>query len=166
MQLTYQLTAQDYRLGLLACRRRTKGQRWRALIGSVIVYSCLAFILVMISIGAGRLSDIIAFLFLAAFWGAVKWYAPHRFGKKMMKDSPLAQAEHTLEVSDTGIESRTALANSSISWKSIVDWVEGKTMFAVFLSSVSFFPLPKRAMTDGQLEELRTLLREKVNPRN
>ena len=87
-------------------------------------------------------------------------------GKKMMNDSPLAQAEHTLEISDTGIESRSALANSSISWDSIVDWVEANTVFALFLSSVSFVPPPKRAMTDSQLEAFRNLLRDKVKPRN
>ena len=79
-----------------------------------------------------------------------------------MKDSPIAKALHSLEISDSGLESRTSLANSSISWDSVFDWAEARTVFALFLSSVSFVPIPKRAMTEVQLEELRNLLATKV----
>ena len=61
-----------------------------------------------------------------------------------------------MEISDSGLESRTPLANSSISWDSIFDWVEARTVFALFLSSVSFVPIPKRVMTETQLEDSGT----------
>lgn len=163
MQITYELTAEDYRQAILASRNRTNSQRWRSRIGGVIVYAWLAFILLMVFIGrTGRLRNVVAFLILAAFWGTVRWYAPYRFGKKMMKGSPIAQAIHTVEISDTGLQSHTPFANSSILWESVVDWIEAKTVFVLFLSSVSCFPLPKRAMTEGQPEEFRALLATKV----
>ena len=162
MEIIYQLKSEDYRQGFIAMRRRTAKSRWGMRLAYLLLVVYLVLFFVVAFAARSTLSDVVIMAVLLLFWVWMLWYNPYKFAKKAMKDSPIAQAEHSLEISDTGIDSRTPLANSSISWDSLVDWVEGKTVFAIFLSSVSFFPIPKRAMTDSQQDEFRNLLRDKV----
>jgi hypothetical protein len=44
-------------------------------------------------------------------------------------------------------------------------WEEVEGVFSLFPSPISYYPVPKRAMTDDQRNEFRTLLQAKVSPR-
>ena len=79
-----------------------------------------------------------------------------------MKSSRSASLPHTLNASDSGLESRSSVAESKFTWDLIVGWEEVERVFSLFPSAVSFFPVPKRSMTDSQQNEFRTLLQLKV----
>ena len=42
---------------------------------------------------------------------------------------------------------------SQLTWNLIIGWVEVERVFALFPSPLTFFPIPKRAMTDQQRED-------------
>ena len=48
-----------------------------------------------------------------------------------------------------------------LTWDLIIGWAEADRVFALFPSPISFLPIPKRAMTDDQQKELRTILQKK-----
>jgi len=81
----------------------------------------------------------------------------------MMKGSRNASLVRVLNVSESGLSDRTSNAESKFTWDLIVGWVEVERVFSLFLSPISYYPIPKRAMTDNQQHEFRTLLQAKVS---
>jgi hypothetical protein len=80
----------------------------------------------------------------------------------MIKGSRNASLPQSLSVSDEGFYSRTSTAETKFAWDLIVGWVEVERVFSLFTSAISYFPIPKRAMTESQQNEFRTLLQAKV----
>lgn len=80
----------------------------------------------------------------------------------MIKGSPGASLPHTVDISESGLYSRSSAAEARFTWELIVGWAEVERVFALFPSPLSFFPIPKRAMTDHEQNEFRVLLRSKV----
>ena len=97
-------------------------------------------------------------------WIVLLWVAPYRAAKKIIS-GPAYAAPKTVEIDDTGLRSHSSALQSSTSWESIIGWEEVDRVFAVFLSSVSFIPIPKRAMTEAQQQEFRALLQKHVTDR-
>lgn len=85
--------------------------------------------------------------------------------KKIISGSPSASLPHAVELSEDGLHFRTSASESRLKWDLITGWAEVERVFALFPSPLSFLPVPKRAMTDSQQEELRTILRNKVSGR-
>ena len=67
-----------------------------------------------------------------------------------------------MTITDEGFHVRNAQGESKYLWPSIIGWHDGKRLFTLFMSPISFFPVPKRAMTDAQQEDFRSLLRQHV----
>jgi hypothetical protein len=84
---------------------------------------------------------------------------------KMIKGSPGASMPRTLDISEGGVYTHTAAAESRLTWELIVGWSEVESVFTLFPSPISFIPVPKRAMTPDQQNELRTLLLRKFPKR-
>ncbi len=168
MEISYQLTEDDYRQGYKAFRHRTKYSLWAIRFGYVSF--CFIFMVaVLISIFGNR-SDR-SFPNLTLLWGLSAflfyclWYAPRRVARKMMNGSPGASPPRTMDMSEDGLHIRTAAGESRLKWDLITGWAEADRVFALFPSPLSFLPVPKRAMTDQQQIELRTLLQNKVSER-
>ena len=166
MEISYQLTIDDYRQGLKAFRRKTTYsiRRTRFLFGCFWLVLATASFLSLF----GRdksFPNLFPLWGLAAFWACVLWYSPYYLGKKMMK-GPSAALPHSMEISDEGIHSHTAGAEVRLTWEVLVGWAEVERVFALFPSHASFFPIPKRAMTDAQQKELRALLTDRISTHN
>ena len=97
------------------------------------------------------------------FWTYCLWYAPRYAARKMIKGSPGASLPHTAEMSEDGLYFRTPAGESRLTWTLIIGWAEVDRVFALFPSPLTFFPIPKRAMTDQQQNELRSLLEKRVS---
>jgi hypothetical protein len=120
-------------------------------------------VLFVLVVGPDRsFSTLFPLLFFVVFWMWCIWYAPYRVAKKMIQGSPGAALPHTAEFSDDGLRFRTAAGESRLSWNLFMGWSEVARVFALLPSPVTFVPIPKRAMTPGQQEELRSLLRSNV----
>jgi hypothetical protein len=157
LEISYQLTTEDYRRGFEAFRRRTSYSRWlnRFSTGCFVV-TLVALLLLLVS--GARLSSLLLLAGLVGFWAWYLWYCPHSIANKMIKGSPGASMPRTLEISESGIYVRTAAAESRFTWELIVGWSEVESVFALFPSPISFIPVPKRAMTADQQKEFRSLL--------
>ena len=163
MEITYQLTEDDYRQGYKAYKRRAKSSLWLSRLSYLVFFLVLAAMLFVLIIGPDRsFSTLFPLLFFVAFWIWCIWYAPHRVARNMIKGSPGAALAHTAEFSDDGLHFRTTAGESRLSWNLFRGWSEADRVFALFPSPVTFVPIPKRAMTPGQQEELRSLLRSKL----
>lgn len=95
------------------------------------------------------------------FYAFLLWYGPYHTASKMMK-SPGAKLQRVVAISEEGIYSRTSASESRLAWEVFVGWAEAERVFVLLPNAVSFFPVPKRAMTDDQQRELRDLLRAKL----
>ncbi len=101
------------------------------------------------------------FALIAAFL-LIVLYLPYRVGKKMVAGKG-AGAHRTVDISDEGITSRTDSSDSRLSWTGVSKWIENRRVFVLYLSPVSFFPIPKRAMSEAQAADLRELLKQHVS---
>ena len=163
MEISYQLTEDDYRQGYKAFRRRKTSSLWF----NRIAYAC--FLLVLLAalfesiIGPDRSFANLALLWgLAAFWGYCLWYAPRYASRKMIRGSPTASLPHTMDISEEGLHSRTSAGECRLTWNSFIGWLEVDRVFVLFPSPLSFFPIPKRAMSREQHDELRSIFQKKV----
>jgi hypothetical protein len=165
MEISFQLTEDDYRQGYKAFRRRKVFSLWATRIGWVLLFLTLAEALFFSVFGWVR-----SFPTLLLFWGMVAflthglWYAPRYAARKMIKGSPSASLPHTAEMSEDGLYVRTSVGESRIKWSLFIGWVEVERVFALFPSPLTFIPIPKRAMTDQQQDELRSLLNKNNIP--
>lgn len=166
MEISYQLTEDDYRQGFKAFRRRTKFSLWASRVGYVCFFLILATAIFVSIFGPDRSFPNLALLWgFAAFWIWCIWYGPRRVAKKIISGSPSASLPYAVELSEDGLHFRTSASESRLTWNLITGWAEVERVFALFPSPLSFLPVPKRAMTDSQQEELRTILRNKVSGR-
>lgn len=163
MEISYQLTEDDYRQGYKAFRRRKTFSLWATRIGWVLLFLVLAEALFSSIFGFDRRFPNLALLWgLVAFWTYCLWYAPRYAARKMIKGSPSASLPHTAQMSEDGLHFQTSAGESRLKWNLIIGWVEVERVFALFPSPLTFFPIPKRAMTDQQLDELRSLLKSNI----
>jgi hypothetical protein len=163
MQISYQLTEDDYRQGYRAFRRRKTFSLWATRIGWVLLFLVLGEALYVSISGFDREFPTLALLWgFVAFWGYCLWYAPRYAARKMIRGSPSASLPHSAEMSEDGLHFRTSAGESRLTWNLIIGWVEVERVFALFPSPLTFFPIPKRAMTDQQQDELRNLLKTKI----
>ena len=163
MEISYQLTEDDYRQGYKAFRRRKRFSLWATRIGYVCLFLVLVLALFESTVGPNRtFPDLLLLWGLVAFWVYCLWFAPRYAARKMIRGAPSASLPHTMDISEDGIYSRTSAGESRLKWDLIIGWVEVDRVFALFPSPLTFFPVPKRAMTEQQQEELRTLLQNKI----
>jgi len=164
MEISYQLTEDDYRQGYRAFRRRKTFSLWAYRIAWVLLFLILAEALFLSIFGFDRSFPTPGLLWaVVAFWAYCLWYAPRNAARKMIKGSPSASLPHTAQMSENGLYFRTSAGESRLAWNLIIGWVEVEHVFALFPSPLTFFPIPKRAMTDQQRDELRSLLQNKVS---
>ena len=166
MEVSYQLTEDDYRQGYKAFRRRTTYSLWLSRISYASFFLILAVALFVSIFGPDRSFPSLALLWgLVAFWTCCLWYAPRRVARKMITGSPSASLPHTVDMSEDGLHFRTSASESRLTWNLITGWAEADRVFALLPSPISFLPIPKWAMTHDQQGELRTLLQQKVSSR-
>ncbi len=72
--------------------------------------------------------------------------------------------EGTFEFSDETIRTQTSNAKSEIEWSAIRSFLEDKKTFLLYSAPAMFFPIPKRACTDEQVSELRSLFQRRIQP--
>ncbi|HLN99420.1 MAG TPA: YcxB family protein [Pyrinomonadaceae bacterium] len=166
MEISYQLSEDDYRQGYKAFLRRTTYSLWRSRIAYAVLFFTLAVALFVSIFGPDRNFPTLALLWgLAAFWTCSLWYSPRYLARKMITGNPSASLPHAVEMSEDGLNFRTSASESRLTWELITGWAEVDRVFALFPSPISFLPIPKRALTHDQQDELRSLLQQKISSR-
>jgi hypothetical protein len=84
---------------------------------------------------------------------------------KIAKTSPdLSVSEKTLLADNDGIKATTATTSSSVNWSVFKKWIENSNYIFLHYNNLRFAIIPKRAFTNEQLTEFKTLLSEKIGP--
>jgi hypothetical protein len=168
MQVTYQLTPEDYRQGLIAYRKRTTFSRWSYRIVQTVAVGALALLMLFSLAGsfmdrrAEFISNLLPLIYVAIAWIALLYGAPYLSARSQFKGNPSSKGPITLEVSEEGFHTKSQFSDSNIGWGAIVGFVEMKTIFAIFPAPRIFYPIPKRAFTPDQLTEFRQLLKQNI----
>lgn len=162
VQLNYTLTADDYRQGFKAIRKRRLMSRLMYWFGYFIIALALFLLVATLIIGdRNQISNVLPLCFIALVWAAILWLSPWLTARRVTS-GPVYTSPHTVNIDETGLHSRTPVSDGTITWPSIVCWQEVDRIFAIFLSPISFVPIPKRAMTAEQQEEFRAMLKQNV----
>ena len=80
------------------------------------------------------------------------------------KRSRIDNGESKLTIGEEYIGIVGQTTNSEISWKAVKSFRENKKVFMLYLAPAKFIAIPKRVCTDEQISELRTILRQKIQP--
>jgi hypothetical protein len=95
--------------------------------------------------------------------GLSVYYIPTLHFRNEIRKSSVMHGERTVTISQNGLVSTFAIGNSELQWSSFTKAKETDSLFLLFVSSTSYWPVPKRAFTDVQLGEFRSLLSKVVN---
>jgi len=167
MEVTYQLTVDDFRRAIKAYRTRTTFLRWSFRVGAgVMVLAFAGGITVLVLEPHGNtVKNLLPLLVLCALWSVFIWAAPHLSARRQFRGSPSANSPITLEASDAGLHFRSAHGDSRVDWSAYVNWLEEEKVFAIFPNPRIFVALPKRAFNADQISEFRKLLHQKIKRR-
>lgn len=94
----------------------------------------------------------------------VAFFLLYRYPQKLFSKHSLVGQAISSEISEAGFQGASALGNSKLKWKAFTQWCEGETVIAAVIEQ-SCFILPKRVMSDSDLENLRALLTQEIGPK-
>jgi hypothetical protein len=161
MEVTFELTVDDFYDAMNACRRKTVVGPWAL---PVITTAFTLSVAYLVFHGV-PFKDLIPLVIASIFGLIISIISPlwRRFAvRKHFQGNPSTKGLITLTVSEDGIRVRSQHTDSSAAWSSFVMWGEGKSVFAMLISPVAYYAVPKRAFSADQLIEFRELLRLKI----
>jgi YcxB-like protein len=164
MEVSYQLTVDDYRQAMKAYRTRTAHLRWILRFGIAFVLLVLStgVVLLIVAPHSNAFQNLVPLYVLFLIWIVVWWGAPFLSARSQFRGSPSVQTPLKLEVTDTGLHFCSQLSDSRVAWATYVRWVEGNAVFVLFSNPKIMVVVPKRAFSFDQVNEFRELLRSKV----
>jgi len=160
MEVTHQLTADDFRQGMKAWRTRSRWRRWNYWFGFAVMVPILiasAILLAAYPHSAFRQTFLIG-LGAALIWLASIWTGPWLSAFLQFRRMPSAQDPTTVAVSDSGLRVQSRHGDSQVAWSSYIGWSENKSVFVLFPQPRIYLPIPKRAFTEPQQTEFREIL--------
>jgi hypothetical protein len=165
VQISYQLTPDDFYHGCLAWRSRHRWQQWlRWFAYFIVATASLTSLLVLLVARSSETVPIALFgIVFGGGWFAYMLLAPRFYSRRQFRNNPLAQSPITLDVSEQGFEFHNAHADSKVAWSAYVAWGEAKSVFVIMPQPRAYIAIPKRAFTEEQLTEFREMLRRNVD---
>jgi len=162
MQVTFQLTADDYREGLLAWRNLNPWRRWgfrtfTVLMGLVFLYSIVQLFVASVDFYTFLPGFVFSAVVLFFIWGG-----PSLSARRQFRTTPSAHDPMTIEASDAGLQIHSVHADSKLAWSTYRAWGEYRSVFVILPQPRIYVPIPKRAFTAEQLVEFRELLERNV----
>ncbi len=94
----------------------------------------------------------------------IYWPLVHLNWRLCYEETRSNDGEWSLEFSDDLIRTHTNNSKSEVRWSAIRSFAEDKNMFLLYLAPAKFFPLPKRACTPEEINDLRELFQRRVRP--
>lgn len=164
LEVTYQLTEDDYRHGFRAWQTRSGWRQWNYRLGIVVMTVLFVFGIVLF---AWNPSLELRYFSFFALGMPVVWFlgvsiVPRITARLQYRRMPSAQTPMTMAVSDSGMHVRSKHYDSQVNWSTYIGWAEGKSVFVLFPQPRIYVPIPKRAFSNEQLEKFREILRRNV----
>jgi YcxB-like protein len=166
MEVTYQLTADDFRHGMIAWRMKSTWRRWSHRLNIAVMVPILAFSATMLVVypHSWLKQDLWIMLGASVFWLAFIWITPWLSARMQFRRMPSAQDPVTLAVSESGLRVQSRHGDSQTAWSAFIGWREEKSVFVVSPQPRIYIPIPKRAFTEQQQPEFRETLRRHILP--
>jgi hypothetical protein len=166
MEVTYQLTEDDFRHGMVAWRMRSKWRRWNYWFGLAIMVPILILSVILLVVNPHSEFREILWIGLGA---SIVWLAsirtqPWFSARLQFRRMPSAHSPVTLAVSDAGLHVRSLHGDSHVAWSAYTGWAEETSVFVLFPQPRIYLPIPKRAFTEQQQVEFRETLRRNILP--
>lgn len=167
MEVTYQLTEDDYRQGLRVWRTRTALRLWSLRISSALMVVVFVMGVVMLTWSSNLELKYFSWfeLGLPVVYFLSLWIAPGIQARMQYRRMPGAQSPITMTVSDSEVHVRSKHYDSHVNWSTYIGWAEGKSVFVLFPQPRIYVPIPKRAFSNEQIELFREILRRNVGSR-
>jgi hypothetical protein len=164
VQITYQLTPDDFYQGCIAWRNRRKWRQWLRWVAYFIVgIATLISLVVLFFAHSSQTNSIGPFgVIFGVGWFAYMLLAPRFSSRRQFRNNPTVQSQVSLDVSEQGLETHNAHADTKVAWTAFVDWGEVSSVFIVMPQPRVYIAIPKRAFNERQLEEFREILRRNV----
>ena len=118
MEVTYQLTPEDFRQGIMAHRRKNARSRWgfRVVFGIVAVMLSMGLIMLALRPSSSTFQNVRPMLIVCAVWLAILWFAPRLSARSQFRGTPAAQGPITLGISEGGLQLRSPHSDSTLQW--------------------------------------------------
>src|SRR5271167_860926 len=150
MEVSYQLTADDYRHGLMAWRALTAWRRWSIRLGIAVIGLTLILSATMLVVfrhsGPTQLSWV-GVAAMSVVWLALILGNPWLAARMQFRRMPSAQGLMTVAISESGLHIRTQHGDSQVAWSAYIGWGEEKSVFVILPQPRIYVPIPKRAFT-------------------
>ncbi|HTV16331.1 MAG TPA: YcxB family protein [Acidobacteriaceae bacterium] len=172
MQIPFVLTPEEYaegyramlRAGTLRYRIYSRLYSWPAVVTGLVLVALGSLLLYFGTSPGGNVDLIVAMALLTM--GVLLVAIPFRLVSMMRRLHRLQDLnlEITVTVGADGVHTRRATrdAETRFGWSAIAKSGESKNLILLFPSRVQFLPIPKRALTPAQADELRGLIAANV----
>jgi hypothetical protein len=166
VQVTFQLTAEDYRQGFLAWRDLRPWRRWSIRIFVVFLGLIFLISIVQLLVASGNFVNALPGFVVSVGALVVIFAGPSLTARRQFRTTPSAHDPMTIEASDAGLRIHSVHAESQVAWSAYMAWGEYKSVFVILPQPRIYVPIPKRAFTAEQLVEFRELLDRNIKPRS
>lgn len=164
MQVTYQLTPEDFYQGFLAWRSQRKWQKWTRWVAYFVVGAALLISLLTLFFYRSASTTPVARggVAFGVIWFAWMLLAPRFLLRRQFRNHPIAQSAIGLNASETGLEIHSAHSDSKVAWSAYVRWGESESAFVLMPQPRIYITIPKRAFSAEQIGEFRGMLQRNI----
>jgi len=164
MEITFQLTADDYRHGKIAWRNSSAFRRWGYRLYVSVMAVGLAFMSLILVFQQDPELRRTIWLVLGggAFVLLVVFLSPWLTSRWEFRRMPSAQIPVTVAVTDSGLRTQSQFGDSQVAWSAYMGWGEEKSVFIILPHPRIYVPIPKRAFTAEQVNEFREILKKNI----
>jgi hypothetical protein len=103
-----------------------------------------------------------SWLSLSVAMGIATYELPRVQLRRSFRATPSARGEIVLTISDKGTEASFATGRTRLDWGAYTRYKESAGFFLLYVSPARYSWIPKRAMSVQQIDELRSMLRDKI----
>ena len=165
MEVTYQLTQQDFFESFIAHRNRSSGRKWslRFMATAIFVLLGIGLLGAIMRPYPRAWSNLTPLLILAGVYAGLLWALPWWSARNQFSKQPRAQRPRTMLVDQTGVHWKWNGGSSNVEWNNFIRFLECEHQLLLYSSPACFSIVPKRALLPAQLDDFRALLAQNVS---
>lgn len=146
MQVTYQLTQQDFVDSFVAFRSRSVLRKWawRLVLFVLSALTSMGLITLAFQHDSQTFLVFLPIFILAALWLLMWWGGPRLGARVQFSKQPSVQGVKTTTLDEKGISWTWDGGSAQVDWRNFYRWQECRTQFLLYTSPVLFNMIPKR----------------------
>lgn len=156
MELRYTPTLED----AISVYRSVRQPGWAMLI--FVLLLCLMFFVAIFLINHGFAVVGWGWLACSIAIGIATYEFPNFEVRRAFRANPSTGGQIVFSIDEHGTETSFATGRTQLKWGAYTNYRESAGFFLLYVSSARYMWIPKRAMSEQQVDELRALLRQKI----